>query len=116
MIPSPPDKKKDEKYLSHTEWHCCVVLRHSRSSPARSRKVGRSGYVNPMLNVHPRPSTPFLEPRYLARDRNAFALRAMLDDERRSTRLRGFGINPALNVTTIALKEDRADHVRSPAR
>ena len=76
-------------------------------------RIARSGYVNPTLNIHPRPSTPFLEPRYLATNRNAFAVRAMLDDERRSTRLRGFGINPALNMTTIALKEDRTDHERS---
>ena len=56
-----------------------------------------------------------LEPRYLARNRNAFAVRAMSDHERRSTRLWGFGINPALNMTTVALKEYCTDHARSPA-
>jgi hypothetical protein len=39
-----------------------------------------------------------------------FAIWAMLDDERRSGWRRGFGINPALSMADITLKEVRANH------
>ena len=34
--------KKDDKYISHTEWHRCVVFGKLWSSPKRSRKAHMS--------------------------------------------------------------------------
>ena len=39
-----------------------------------------------------------------------FAIRAMLDDERRRAWLRCFGINPALDMADITLKEVGTNH------
>jgi hypothetical protein len=65
--------------------------------------------VNRTLNIRPHTSPPFLEPRYLAKNSNTFAVRAMPDHELRSA-FRRFGVNPALNATAVTLKENRAYH------
>lgn len=47
-------------------------------------KQGTLCGVNPTLNIHPDAAPAFLEPSHLAENSDAFAIRTVPDDERRS--------------------------------
>ena len=66
--------------------------------------------INPTLHIHPYSAASFLELSYPTTNGDPFIIWAMLDDERRRGWGRGFGIDPALDVTTVALKEVDANH------
>jgi hypothetical protein len=63
-----------------------------------------------VLNVHPKTSPPFLEPSDLAKNSNALAVWAMLDNDRGGVWLKHNGVNAAFNMATDALKELGAIH------
>jgi hypothetical protein len=65
--------------------------------------------VNPTLNSHPETAASFLEARHLAENNNTFAVRTVSDRELRRNPPRinrpwCFRIDPAIKVTTVALK------------
>ena len=71
---------------------------------------GSLRHINPSINIDPNATPSFLKPTHGAQNCYARATRAMLDHARRGVLLRHFTINPALNMTVLALEELRANH------
>jgi hypothetical protein len=87
---------------------CKRRLHSLRNCPRQTHRegVGPLCHINPSLNIHPHTASSFLEPGHRAQNSDALPVSAMSNDDLRGARLRDdLRINPALNVTAVALKK-----------